>query len=117
MSMLLAAATLLASQTAGAAVPPPLTPPQAQALRCGVVFAMGAGMQAAGKPAATRWPALGTKGREYFVRVAARIIDETGASRETIQAMAATQAASLQDDAAVAAAMPGCLVLLDAAGV
>lgn len=117
MSMFLAAATLLASQNAAAAAPPQLTPPQAQALRCGVVFAMGAGMQAASKPVARGWPALGTKGREYFVRVAALIIDETGASREAIQAMAASQAASLQDDAAVVAAMPGCLVLLDASGV
>lgn len=119
----LSALVLLAAQTAStapveqASSPPALSAPQAAALRCGVVFAMGAKMQAEGKPAAAGWPPLGTKGREYFVRTAARIMEETGADRAAIQALAAAQLASLKDDAAVAGAVPGCLVLLDAAGL
>lgn len=96
---------------------PVLSAPQAAALRCGVVFAMGAKMQAEGKPAAASWPPLDTKGREFFVRTAARIMEETGADRTAIQALAAAQLATLKDDAAVLGAVPGCLVLLDAAGL
>ncbi len=96
---------------------PALSAPQAAALRCGVVFAMGAKMQAAGKPAAASWPPLDTKGREFFVRSAARIMEETGADRAAIQALAAVQLSTLKNDAAVADAVPGCLVLLEAAGL
>ena len=118
MVFLLAALTLAATPAMpAAATPPSLTPPQAAALRCGVVFAMGAKMQADGKPVATNWPPLDQRGREFFVRTAARIMEETGASRDAIQALAAAQLITLRGDGAVAAAVPGCIVLLDAAGV
>lgn len=110
--------TVLAAFTLAAApaAEPALTPPQAEALRCGVVFALGAKLQADKAPVAARWPALGTRGKEYFVRVTARLIDDTGASRETLAAMAMRQVPALGDPAAVAAAMPGCLPLLEASG-
>lgn len=125
MQSFFSALVLVAAQAASTApveqapspAPPTLSAPQAAALRCGVVFAMGAKMQAEGKPAAAGWPELGAKGREYFVRTAARIMEETGADRAAIQALAAAQLASLKDDAAIADAVPGCLVLMDAAGV
>lgn len=113
MISLLAAVTLAAAP----APAPALTPPQAAALRCGVVFALGARMQQDGKSVARLWPPLGTRGREYFVRVLARLMDDTGASRDRLVAMAGDEAAELKDDAVVAAAVPGCLRLLDAAGV
>lgn len=113
MLTLLAALTLAAAPTPA----PSLTPPQSAALRCGVVFALGARMQADGKPAASAWPALGTRGREYFVRVFARLMDDTGATRDQLTALAGRETAAVKDDAAVAAAMPACLALLDAAGV
>lgn len=112
--------TLLAAITLTAAPgtqPPALDPAQATALRCGAVFARGARMQADHRPAAAGWPPLATRGREYFVRVTARLMDDTGASRETIAALAAREAASLENDAAVAGAMPACLPLLGAAGL
>lgn len=108
------AALALASAPAPA---PALAPPQAAALRCGVVFALGTRMQADGKPAAAAWPALATRGREYFVRVFARLMDDIGASREQLTALAGAETSTLGDDAAVVAAMPACLALLDAAGV
>lgn len=109
--------TLLAALTLAAAPGPSLTPPQAAALRCGVVFALGARMQADGKPAASAWPVLATRGREYFVRVFARLMDDTGASRDQLTALAGAESAALRGDATVVAAMPGCLTLLEAAGV
>lgn len=115
----LALAATPAPAPAPAATPPPLalTPPQATAVRCGVAFALGARLQAAGDPAAARWPALGTRGREYFVRVTAKLMDETGASREALAAIATREVAPLQAEGALAAAMSQCLPLLDAAGL
>lgn len=117
MLTLLAAAILAAAPAPIAArVEPALTPPQATALRCGVVFALGARLQADKSPLAAGWPQLGTRGKEYFVRVTAQLLDDTGASRETLSAMAMRQVSALSDPAALAAAMPGCLPLLDASG-
>lgn len=108
------AAVALAAAPTGAE--PVLTAPQAEALRCGVVFALGARLQADKVALAAGWPPLGTRGREYFVRVTAQLMDDTGASRETLAAMAMRQAPALSDPAALAGAMPGCLPLLDASG-
>ena len=115
MISLLAAVTLAAASAPAPA--PALTQPQSTALRCGVVFALGARMQQDGKPAAAAWPALATRGREYFVRVYARLLDDTGASRDQLVAMSGAEADALKDDGAVAGAMPVCLQLLDAAGI
>ncbi|HEU4820026.1 MAG TPA: hypothetical protein VFS87_02570 [Qipengyuania sp.] len=109
--------SVLAALTLVAAPSPALAPPQVAALRCGVVFALGARMQADGKPAAAAWPALATRGREYFVRVFVKLMDDMGASRDQLVAMAERETSALKGDAAVAAAMPACLPLLDAAGV
>lgn len=112
--------TILAALTLAAASAPPLpvlTPTQTGALRCAVVFAMGAQMQASGAPAARGWPPLGARGKEYFVRVTAKLMDETGASREAIAALATREVSPLQAEGAMAAAMAGCLPLLDASGV
>lgn len=111
--------TLLAAVTIAAAPPPALprlTDAQMTALRCAVVFARGARMQREGAPAAAEWPDLSTRGREYFVRVTAKLMDETRASREQVAGLAGT-VPNLENDAAVAAAMPGCLPLLAAAGL
>lgn len=115
------ASALFAAQATAAPVAAPalptLTAPQSDALRCGVVFALANRMQTDKKPAAAAWPPLAVRGREYFVRMAAKIIEETGAPRDVIQTLASAQAVAFKDDAAVAAAVPGCLPLLDASGV
>ena len=112
MLTLIAAITLAAAPAAE----PVLNPPQAMALRCGVVFALGARLQAENLPIALGWPPLGTRGKEYFVRVTAKLMDDTKASREMLSAMAMRQVPSLGTPSAIAAAMPGCLPLLDASG-
>lgn len=110
--------TLLSAITLAAApAEPVLTPPQAQALRCGVVFALAARLQDDKSPIAAGWPPLGTRGKEYFVRVTTRLMDDTKASRETLSAMAMRQVPELSSPEATAAAMPGCLPLLDASGL
>jgi hypothetical protein len=109
--------TFLAALTLAAApAEPVLTPPQAAALRCGVVFALGAKVQAEKRPPALGWPPLGTRGKEYFVRVTAKLMDDTKASRETITAMAMRHVPALSTPGALSAAMPGCLPLLEASG-
>ena len=115
MLTLLSAITLGAGQAAAA--PPPLTPPQAEALRCGVAFALVSRMQGAGGKGAPGWPAMGARGREYFVRVTARLMEDTGASRDTIAALASREVPALQAAGALDAARPGCLPLLDASGL
>ena len=116
MQTFLAAVVLAALPVAPPRAEPVLTPSQAAALRCGVVFAVGARMQADSDPAAADWPPLGERGQEFFVRVMARLIDDTGAGRDTLAAMAAREASALKDRPALAAAMPACLALLDASG-
>ena len=118
MLSILAALSLVSAQSAPAATPV-LTPPQAEALRCGVVFALVTRMQREGKGAgaAPGWPPLGTRGKEYFVRVTARLMEDTGATRDTISAIAAQEVPALQAEGVLDAARPACLSLLAASGL
>lgn len=117
MLSLVTAIALAAAPAMNARGEPVLTPPQAQALRCGVVFALGAKLQDDNAPVAAGWPELSERGKEYFVRVTARLMDDTKAMREVISAMAMRQVAALSDPAALGAEMPGCLPMLDASGL
>ena len=110
----LIAALTMAAAPAGAQ--PVLTPPQSAALRCGVVFALGAQMQADRNPVAAGWPPLAARGKDYFVRALAQLMDDTGASRETLAAMATREVPALKEERAITAAMPACLALLEASG-
>lgn len=95
--------------------PAPLNLQQSAALKCSAAFALGAAAQARGEGKA--WPALATRGREYFVRASARIMDETGWSRDLVAHRLAEEAKGLSQPAALAAAMPPCLTLLVASGL
>ncbi|MFA9200779.1 MAG: hypothetical protein ACEQR8_06265 [Cypionkella sp.] len=106
---------LAAPAHAQAPEPAPLTLQQASALRCSAAFALGATAQARGE--GRQWPALAERGREFFVRSSARIMDETGWSRDLVAFRLAEEAKALREPAALAAAMPPCLLLLDAAGL
>jgi hypothetical protein len=112
---------LLSAVPAAAQVAPEQAPAkalslqQSTALRCSVAFALGAAMQARGD--GTQWPALSARGREFFVRVSAQIMDETGRTRDQVAAELTGQAATLGEPGALAAAMPPCLLLLDASGL
>ncbi|MDE2596082.1 MAG: hypothetical protein KGL44_04295 [Sphingomonadales bacterium] len=105
---------LPALAAAQAPVPDRLSGEQRLALHCGAVFAI-----AARAPQAA--PGQAARGREFFVRTAARIMDETGMTREEIRAAAmadaATTLAALPPEPARAPALArqidGCLPLLD----
>jgi len=110
---LLFAAPSLAQQAAPE--PAPLSLQQSSALKCSAAFALGAAAQARGE--GRDWPQLGTRGREFLVQALARIMDETGWSRDLVALMLGEQAEALHEPAALASAMPPCLLLLDASGL
>lgn len=127
--LLLAPALLLAALPAMAQTPPQAQAPlpglslsQETALRCSAAFGLIAYDQKRGAPGADAYPPLVERGREFFVRTTARLMEETGASRETVQALLKVRVDALQKGAADAAnpqefvgrTVRDCLPLLDA---
>ena len=120
----LAASALLiaAAEPAPAPALPQLDTDQSAALACAATFAVVASEQARGVQSAYQWPPLRARGREYFVRVGARTMDQTGATREAVKALLEADVADLQQrakasgnpDAVLTAAMRPCLPRLDA---
>ena len=96
---------------------PELTLQQKTALRCSTAFALVAEGQARGDPAVAQYPPLGERGREFFVRSSAQIMDETGLSREAVAALLAAEIEALREPGALDGVMPPCLLLLDASGL
>tara|TARA_R110002072_G_scaffold22383_13_gene78142 strand:- start:5576 stop:5941 length:366 start_codon:yes stop_codon:yes gene_type:complete len=121
MTALLSATLLLALQSAPAptqAQAPALSLEQQSGLRCAAAFALVAQAQAAGDAEALNYPALGQRGREFFVRTAARLIDETALDRDGVARLLAQEASRLaQEEGALDRAMPPCLMLLEASGL
>lgn len=123
MSILLTVAALVALQSAPPAEAQPYSPPPAlsaesnAALRCSAAFALISYGQANGNEAARQWPDLDERGREFFVRTMARIMDETGVDRDGVARMAEIKAQQLIDSGEVEQIMPSCLVMLEASGI
>lgn len=114
----IAAQPLAAQEAAPAPDLPQLTMEQQTSLRCGVAFAVVAQAQKAGDPSVAHYPPVGERGREFFVRTTASLMEQTGAGREAVGMMVVSEVKSLTDDpAAVDAVMPACLLLLDASGL
>ena len=87
-------------------------------MRCAAAFALVAQAQAAGDAEALAYPALGERGREFFVRTAARLIDETGLDRNGVAQLLSAEAGRLtQEEGALERTMPACLMLLTASGL
>lgn len=87
------------------------------ALRCAAAFAIVADGQARGKKDALAYPALDQRGREFFVRSSARVMDDTGMDRAAVAAALQAEAKDLWDKVAIGQIMPSCLLLLEASGV
>lgn len=122
MRFLLPAAAALAGLVPAAAqaqqpAAPELTIQQKTALRCSTAFALVAEGQARGDPAMADYPPLGERGREFFVRSSAQLMDETGMSREAVAALLAAEIEALREPGALDGVMPPCLLLLDASGL
>jgi hypothetical protein len=98
--------------------PAPMTLEQQMLLRCSAAFALSAGEQQRGVAGSRAYPALGERGREFFVRSAARLMDELKLTREQIQARLRGEAQALAaEPARLAEVMPPCLAALEASGL
>ena len=115
--------------TQAAAPPAPQDAPAADALsplpadqpreriRCSAAFALVAERQRQGDEAALVYPPVGERGREFFVRTGARLMDETGMTRDAVEARLRTQAGVILAEGSLDEIMPACLMLLDASGL
>jgi hypothetical protein len=120
---LLSAAVLAAPAAAQEA--PRFTLEHRMQLRCSAVFAIVAGEQARGVASAAVYPPLGERGREYFARTGARLIDDLKLTRAQVEASMRTEAAALQKEANEApdraayidSLMQPCLSALEASGL
>ncbi|MEM7666040.1 MAG: hypothetical protein AAF250_09315 [Pseudomonadota bacterium] len=116
----LSAALLLAAQSPSAEPKPnpvPLSQQNKAVIRCSAAFAMVSYGQSYGNPAAKKWPALGTRGREFFVVALAGLMDDTGLGREGVSQLVSDEARRLWDNGEIDQVMPACLLMLEASGV
>lgn len=113
--------TLAAAQPAPAPASTPapssLSLENRTALRCAAAFAIVAEGQGRGNTESLAYPALDQRGREFFVRTSARVMDDTGMDRAAVAAALRTEAQSLSDKDEVDQIMPACLLLLQASGI
>ena len=121
---LLLSAALLAVPAA-AQDAPPLTLEHRMMLRCSAAFAIVAGEQQRGVVTAQAYPPLAERGREYFARTGARLMDDLKLSREQIEAQMRSEAAAIQKAATEApdraayldSLVHPCLSALEASGL
>lgn len=120
-----AVAIALVSAPVPAAPPAPAPVPTVDlpvAVRCAALFGLVAGDQARGVAEALRFPPLAQRGREFFVRTGARLMDAEGLDRPAMQARMQAEVQRLRTESAAApdaadwldGAMRPCLALLDA---
>ena len=96
---------------------PDLDLEQHTAARCAVAFALAAEAQSRGAPEAASLPPLAQRGREYFVRVSARLMDDLGLDRQQVSELMGAQARSLSRAGDAPAVARACLPFLEAAGI
>ena len=122
--ILFLSAALLAAPAA-AQEPPRFTLEHRMLLRCSAAFAIVAGEQQRGVATALAYPALGERGREYFVRASARLMDDLKLTREQVGASLLAEVEALQKASSEAAdpavyidsVMQPCLSALEASGL
>ncbi|MWV28897.1 hypothetical protein [Aurantiacibacter rhizosphaerae] len=112
---LLAAPVMAIPAIAAAQTPPPqLNLDQRMLLRCSAAFAMISFGQENGNAEAMQYPTMEKRGREFFVRASARVMDEAGLDRSQIEAALSAEAQDLVDTNTLEEVMPACLTLLPA---
>lgn len=117
-TLILAAALLLQTVPAPPSAEAPVISQENRALlRCAAAFALVSAGQARGEADAGRWPTLGLRGREFFVRALAQLMDATQLDRDGIAALAEAEARALSANGDVGKIMPSCLLMLEASGV
>jgi hypothetical protein len=94
---------------------------QSAAARCAIAFAAVSRWQKAGDPRGAAHPDMEAGGgREFFVQVMAKIMDEAGLTRQSIIALAADGFESYDKPEGaerLAAMMPACQMMKSAAGL
>ena len=121
----LAAAALAAPAAAQQPQPAPLSLEQAMLLRCSAAFAIVAGEQRRGVASALVYPPLAERGREFFARAGARLMDERQMSREQLEAAIRAEVAALQESSTQSedparhldGVMRPCLAALESSGL
>lgn len=113
--LLLAALALQSAPAPVAPEPAPLSQENRALLRCAAAFALVAQGQVAGDPQAKAWPDLSERGREFFVRSMAQLMDETGRDRAGIATLVNAEAQALTTSGDLHKVMPSCLLMLEAA--
>ena len=81
-------------------------------LRCSAAFSLVAVAQENGDAAALSWPDLSVRGKEFFVRASARVMDEAGLNREQLGAALNAEANDIVAKGNLAQIMPPCMNLL-----
>lgn len=90
---------------------------QRSSLRCAAAFALVADAQARGDGNALKYPAMAERGREFFVRSSARIMDDTKMDRAAVAAALRKEAEAIRDKGELGQMMPSCLIMLEASGL
>ncbi len=125
-SFALLAALMMAQSTAPQATDPSpstesvaaeLTSENLAVLRCSAAFAMVSHGQTNGNADALKWPELGTRGREFFVRALAGLMDDIGLNRDGVSQLVSAEAQRLWDAGEINDVMPACLLMLETSGV
>ncbi|MEP3758107.1 MAG: hypothetical protein ABJM62_00870, partial [Marinomonas sp.] len=101
------------AETAPAQPAPQLNAQQRASLRCSAAFALVSYGQDQGNADALKWPTMQTRGREYFVRTSAQIMDEYELNRDQVGELVAQEALSLINKNELEAIMPACLTMLE----
>jgi hypothetical protein len=118
LAAILIASPAIAQETETSPELPVLTMEQETSLRCGVAFAVVHAEKDAGKPEFADYPELGERGREFFVRSTAQLVESTGADREVVGMLVVREARGfIEKPQAVHDVMPACLMVLDASGL
>lgn len=92
---------------------PRLSLEQRMLVRCSAAFAIVATGQDNDNEDALRYPDMREDGREFFVQSGARLMDETGMSREELRAVFSAEAQAIWDQDTLDDLMPACLPMLD----
>ena len=112
-----AALALVATPLTAQPAPAPLSLEHRMLLRCSAAFALVANRQAAGDVRALAFPPLAERGREFFVRASAKVMDEAKLDRAAIAEALRQEVRSVAGEDSLDEIMPPCLDALTATGL
>ncbi len=99
------------------AAAPQLNLEQRMLLRCSAALALLANRQESGAEWALAYPAVGERGREFFVGASARVADEAQLTDDQLASQLRSEAEELVQEDLLPDIMPVCLRLLDQSGL